>query len=148
MILLDARLSIAGASGRRSVPMRNFMQGAYTTDIGPAELLAEIQIEELSGEARWGYYRVCRKIGEFPDALGAVVLDPVRSVARVVAGALDGAPVLLPGLAQRVAGQGAAAASAEAVSAAVKQAVPGLDAVDLQLHAAAVRRAILQALAP
>lgn len=148
MMLLDARLFIAGASGRRSVTMRDFMQGAYTTEIEPAELLAEIQIEELSREARWGYYRVCRKIGEFPDALGAAVLDPVRSVARVVVGALDGAPVQLPGLAQRVAGQGAAAAGADAVRAAVKQAVPGLDAVDLQLHAAAVRRAILQALAP
>ena len=145
MMLLDARLRIAGASGERSVPMGEFMKGAFTTDIGPAELLVGIDVEELSPQACWGYYRVCRKVGEFPDAVGAVILDPERSMARVVVGALDGAPVQLPALAESVAAQGAGVASLEAVSAAVAQAAPGLDPVELQLHAVAVRRAILQA---
>lgn len=145
MTLLEARLVIAGASGRRSIPMREFMKGAFTTEIGPAELLAEIQIEELSAEARWGYYRVCRKVGEFPDAVGAVVLDPVHSSARIVVGALDRVPVALPELAERVAGEGSAAAGLDAVSAVIAEAVPDLDPVELQIHAVAVRRAILQA---
>lgn len=145
MMLLDARMIIAGASGRRSMPMREFMKGAFTTAIGPAELLAEIEIEELSEQALWGYYRVCRKIGEFPDAIGAVVLDPRRPLARIVVGALNGVPALLPALAARVASEGAAAASADQVSAAVKEIAPDLDPVDLQLHVVAVRRAILGA---
>jgi len=147
MTLLDARLSIVGVSGTRQVLMAQFMKGAFTTEIGPAELLAEIEIEELSADARWGYYRLCRKVGEFPDALGAAVFDRGRSVARVLAGALDGVPVSLPGLAGRVASEGAAVATLDAVMQAVREAVPGLDAVELQLHAAAVRRAIAQALA-
>lgn len=147
MTLLDARLSIVGASGTRHVRMPHFMKGAFTTEIGPAELLAEIEIEELSGDATWGYYRLCRKVGEFPDALGAAVFDPRRSVARVLVGALDSAPVPLHALAERVASQGAAAATLTLVMKEVRDAVPGLDAVDLQLHAAAVRRAILQAVA-
>ena len=125
--------------------MREFMKGAFTTEIGPAELLTEIQIEELSAEARWGYYRVCRKVGEFPDAVGAVVLDPAHSSARIVVGALDRVPVALPELAERVAGEGSAAAGLDAVSVAVAEAVPDLDPVELQIHAVAVRRAILQA---
>jgi hypothetical protein len=39
-----------------------------------------------------------------------------------------------------------AAATPEAIRSAVGQAAPDLDAVDLQLHSVAVRRAILQAL--
>ncbi|OGA44708.1 MAG: hypothetical protein A3G25_15615 [Betaproteobacteria bacterium RIFCSPLOWO2_12_FULL_63_13] len=146
MSLLAARLTIAGASGRRSIAMRDFMKGAFTTAIGPGELLADIEIEELSAEARWGYYKVCRKEGEFPEAVGAAVFDPVREIARVIVGALDGAPVSLPALSERIAAGGAAVASADAVRAAVGEAVPGLDSVALQIHAVAVRRAILQAI--
>ena len=147
MALVDAKLSIVGTEGARKVRMSQFMKGAFTTVIGPAELLAEIEIEAFSADARWGYYRLCRKAGEFPDALGAAVFDPGHAIARVFAGALYGAPVPLRGLAERVANEGATAASLEVVMAALREAVPGLDAVDLQLHAVCVRRAILQAVA-
>ena len=30
-------------------------------------------VPKLSPQARWGYYKICRKAGEFPDAIGAVV---------------------------------------------------------------------------
>ncbi len=147
MTLLNARLIIAGASGRRTVPMRGYMKAAFTTAIAPGEILMEIEIDELSAEARWGYYKVCRKVGEFPHAVGAVVLDPKRSLARIVVGALDTAPGLMPELAARVAREGAAAAGLAEVSAAVLAVAPGLDPVDLQFHAVAVRRAILRAVA-
>lgn len=78
--------------------------------------------------------------------MGAAVFDPLRALARVIVGALDGAPVSLPALAESIAAGGAAAASADAVGAAVGEAVPGLDPVDLQVHAVAVRWAILQAI--
>jgi carbon-monoxide dehydrogenase medium subunit len=146
MTLLDAKLTIAGASGTRSVPMREYMRGAFTTAIQPMELLTSVEIPELSADAHWGYYRICRKVGEFPDAVGAIVLDPARQLSRIVVGALDGAPLLLPELAARVAASGLAAATLDSVSTAIHQCVPDMDAVDLQLHAVAVRRAILQAL--
>jgi carbon-monoxide dehydrogenase medium subunit len=145
MTLLDAQVTIAGRSGARSVPMREFMRGAFTTAIQPMELLHKIEIPELSSEARWGYYRICRKVGEFPDAIGAIVLDPERGFGRVVTSSPEGAPVLLPELAAEVAARGTTAATREAISSAVKRALPDLDAVDLQLHAVAVRRAIVQA---
>lgn len=147
MILLDADLTIEGPSGKRRVPMRAFMQGAFTTMLGPSDMLESIEITTLSPDARWGYYKICRKSGEFPDAIGAVVLDPSRSLSRIIVGALDGAPAKLPELAARVAKEGPAAASLERVSEAVTRAAPALDPVDLQLHAVAVRRAILQATA-
>jgi carbon-monoxide dehydrogenase medium subunit len=147
MTLLEARLIIVGADGRRTVAMRDYMKAPFTTAIGPGEVLVEIEIDELSSEARWGYYKVCRKVGEFPHAVGAVVLDPASARARVIAGALDSAPAALPELAARVAQQGSAAAGLDAVTAEVARVAPHLDPVDLQIHAVAVRRAILQAVA-
>jgi carbon-monoxide dehydrogenase medium subunit len=147
MILLDADIVVADSAGRRRVPMREFMLGAFATALGPAEVLEAIEITHPSSEARWGYIRICRKSGEFPEAVGAVLLDPARGISRIVAGALDGAPALLPALAQRVAAEGAAAATIDNVTAAIANAAPGFDAFERQIHAVAVRRAILQATA-
>jgi carbon-monoxide dehydrogenase medium subunit len=96
---------------------------------------------------RWGYYKFCRKTGEFAEASCAAVLDPQRGVARIVIGALDGAPALLPRLAAQVAQAGAAALTDAAVKEAVGQAAQSKDAVERRLIEAAVKRAVRQALA-
>ncbi len=148
MTLLDAELAVLGPGGRRTLAMRDFMTGAFATALEPAEAIEAVALEKLSPSARWGYCRIARKVGEFPDAIGAVVVDPARALCRIVVGALDAPPALLAALADQVAREGAQAAAAERVREAVAEAAPGLDPVHLRLHAAAVRRAILQALAP
>jgi carbon-monoxide dehydrogenase medium subunit len=127
--------------------MSEFMLGAFATSLRPAEVLAAIEITPFSSEARWGYSRICRKNGEFPEAIGAVLLDSARGISRIVAGALDGAPALLPALAQRVAAEGPAAAAIDNIATAISEVAPGFDAYERQIHAVAVRRAILQATA-
>ncbi len=146
LLALDAELNIAGTAAVRQVPMQQFMRGAFTTAIGPAELLTSIRIPELSADAHWGYYRICRKVGDFPEAIGAVVLDPVRRYGRIVTGAVDGPPVVLTELAADAARAGSSAASLDGVKEAIRSVLPDMDSVDLQLHAVAVRRALLQAL--
>lgn len=148
MLLLDAQISLFGPSGARRVHAHEFFKGAFSTELKPNEIIESVAIAELSGEACWGYYKICRKVGEFPEAIGAVVLDPSRGVARVVAGALEGPPVSLQGLAVAVARDGLAAADLVDVKRALERAAPGLSAVDLQIHAVAVRRAISQAVSP
>ena len=147
-VLLDAQISLVGPSGARRVQAREFFKGAFSTDLRPGEIIEAIDIVELSDEARWGYYKICRKVGEFPEAIGAVVLDPARQIARIIAGALEGPPVSLQGLAATVAQDGLAAADSAAVKRALGRAVPGLGAIDLQIHATAVRRAVSQAISP
>jgi carbon-monoxide dehydrogenase medium subunit len=147
MTLLDANIVIADSAGQRNVSMSEFMLGAFATSLRAAEVLAAIEITHLSPDARWGYSRICRKNGEFPEAIGAVLLDPARGISRVVAGALDGAPALLPPLAQRVAAEGAAAAAIDDIATAIAKEAPGFDSYELQIHAVAVGRAILQATA-
>jgi carbon-monoxide dehydrogenase medium subunit len=144
---LDAGVTVTDRSGQREIAIGSFIRGAFATALAPSEIVTAITVPELSPGARWGYYKICRKAGEFPDAIGAVVIDPERRFARIAMGALDGPPRLLDDLATRVAADGAAAASASVVAEAVKAAAPDLDAVDSRLHAVAVRRALAQALA-
>lgn len=148
MLLLEAQISLFGASGVRRVPAHEFFKGAFATDLRPGEIIESVVIGEMSAEACWGYYKICRKTGEFPEAIGAIVLDPVRRQARIIAGALEGPPVSLPGLAAAVARDGLAAADLLAVKHALYGAAPELSPIDLQIHAVAVRRAINQAVSP
>jgi len=147
LMALDARAVVTGRGGSREVALRDFLRGAFATAIETGELLTGILLPKLSAQARWGYYKICRKAGEFPEAIGAAVLDPERRLARIAMGALGGSPVLLDELAARVAADGRAAATPAAVEAAVRQAAPALDAVETRMHATAVRRAVEQALA-
>lgn len=146
MTLLDARMTISGARGSRQVPMADFMLGTFSTALELGEVLEAIELKALSAGTRWGYFRLCRKVGEFPDAIGAVLLDNGRNIARVVAGGVEGRPALLPGVAQAVAESGAVPELA-VIEAAIEEIEPGIDPIDRQLHAAAVRRAIARALA-
>jgi carbon-monoxide dehydrogenase medium subunit len=98
VVLLDARIHLASAKGTRSVAAAEFATGPYMTALEEGELLTAVEVPRLAREARWGYSKVMRKTGEYADSLAMVVADPQR--ARVVLGAIDGPPVLLPKAAQ------------------------------------------------
>ncbi len=142
---LGAGVLIAGRAANREIAIGAFLRGAFATALEHGDMITGVTVPKLSSTARWGYYKICRKAGEFPDAIGAVVIDPAQRIARIAMGALDGPPVLLEGLAVAVAEAGAAAASAGKVTDAVVAAAPDLDPIDLRLHAVAVRRALVQA---
>lgn len=146
MSLLQANLLIASAKERRRLPMSDFMLGTYSTALDVDEILVAIDIPKMSSEARWGYYRICRKVGEFPEALGAVLLDAPHSVARVIAGGMNGKPASLPSIAEFIAATGKTPELSE-IETEIHQLEPEFDTIDLRHHAVAVRRAILMALA-
>ena len=130
-----------GKLSRRSIPMEGFMTGAYRTALAPDEMIAAVSVPRWSGAECWGYYKICRKVGEFADAIGAVVIDPDRSFARVVAGATEGAPLVLDELAAEIA-RTAAPLPAERLREALAARMPHADDVKLHQLTAAVRRAI------
>jgi aerobic carbon-monoxide dehydrogenase medium subunit len=144
---LGASINIRG-SRPRAVPVESFILGAFTTVLQPNELIESIDVPKLSRAGRYGFYKFCRKTGEFAEASAAAVLDPQSGVARIFFGALRGTLQPLPALAQQVASQGAAAASADPVATAVAQSAPDLDPVERRMANAAVTRALMQVLAP
>jgi len=123
------------ASGGRSIPLGAFVPAAFRTVLEPGELVQAVRIPRPSKGARWGYYKACRKPGEFAFAMAAVLMDEARGMRRAAIGAVGGPPVLLEG--ER--------AVPEAVEAAL--AGSGLDAVERRQQAVALKRALAQAAA-
>jgi aerobic carbon-monoxide dehydrogenase medium subunit len=135
----------ANVHGTRSMPVERLIHGAFATDLRDDEIIETIDVPKISASGRFGYYKYCRKTGEFAQASAATVFDPERGVARIFLGALCPSPQALPTLAERVAREGAA--TAEVVTAAVTQ-VLSLDPIERRMASAAVLRALHQAVKP
>jgi aerobic carbon-monoxide dehydrogenase medium subunit len=147
LLALGARLVIARRGGSREVDLRSFVVGPFTTALEQGEIIEGVVVPKISGAARWGFYKICRKPGELADAMAAVLVDPERRVCRIVMGATAAAPAVLEELALRLASRGAGALDRDAIAQAVAEAQPQLDAVEVRIHAAAVGRAVKKAAA-
>lgn len=95
LLALDAKVVISGTKGVRSLGLSDFVLSAFATALEPDEFVIRIDVPVLGPNARWGYYKHNRKVGEFAEAIGCIVRDYDRRVLRVVAGAFGSAPVLL-----------------------------------------------------
>lgn len=129
----------------RLIKMQDFMLAAYTTSLAEGEVITALHLPRLSAQARWGYYKFCRKTGEFAEASCAVYFEPASATAQIVVGALDGAPVALETLASEVARSGLAVASEAAIDAALKGAIEQLDTLGRRMAGAAIVRCLAQA---
>jgi carbon-monoxide dehydrogenase medium subunit len=145
---IGAEAMIVGPSARRTVAVEDLMLGVFDVSLEPSELLEAIRIPRLSASARWGFYKVSRKTGEFAHAIGAILDDPDRGVCRAVIGAIDAKPIVLSD-ARPLFGSGQSAERAGSFR-------PGLadellqragitDPIARQIHIVALRRAVIQA---
>jgi len=136
MSLLDAGIVIVGVDGERTVPAHAFFLGPFTTALQDDDVIVAVEVPRFGAGARWAYRKLCRKPGEFAEAIGAAWIDPARGVARALIGALGGMPHVIDGAAA-VAALAQPAGLARALDAA------GLDEPDERdLHAAMLRRAL------
>ena len=122
------------------------MLGVFESSLKAGEVVTAIHVPRLSPSARWGYYKACRKTGEFAHAIGAFLRDPVRSVCRAVIGATGARPIVLTdaeGLFTRSNGA-ETAIDVEFVRKTMRARGP-TDPIDQQVHLAVLRRAIAQA---
>lgn len=140
---LGAEVAIAGPRSLRRLPLQAFIRGAMQTDLGDDELLLGVRIPRFSQRARFGFHKICRKTGEFAEAIGVVVDDPERAVLCVVAGATGGRPLVM----EMRAAPGAKGLTIEAAQSLLKEAGYIGDAYDVKLHAVALQRACHEAYA-
>jgi carbon-monoxide dehydrogenase medium subunit len=94
---LDAAVLTLSSDGGRAITLTKFVTGPFRNALQPGEIVQAIRIPKISPDARWGYYKACRKPGEFAHAMAAVLLDPARNIRRAVIGAVGGAPIVLDG---------------------------------------------------
>lgn len=92
---LGAECVISNGKRARRVAVADFMRGPFDVALGPGELLEAVRIPRVSARACWGYYKVCRKPGEFALAIGAVLFDPAHAIFRAVIGASRGKPIVV-----------------------------------------------------
>lgn len=136
LVLLSAVAIVAGPGGRREIPVERFVTGLFETTLKAGEILVAVRVPRLSARARCGYWKFCRKMGEFPQAIGGALDDPERGAARAVMGALRGAPYVVADARALLHKPDDAACGAIADAAGV-----GDDVYARQLHAVALKRA-------
>jgi carbon-monoxide dehydrogenase medium subunit len=111
--------TIITSAGRR-IPAEGFVLAPFTTALTAGEIILAVEVPRLPPGARWGYCKINRKIGEFAKAIGIAIETP----RRLLAGAVEGPPVLLENLDE------------------VATRLPHLDAAAQRLAGIAVQRAI------
>ena len=143
---LDASIRIKCSDGsERIATFIGFMQGAYRVDLGPDEIVTAVIVPRYSARSVWGYYKICRKVGEFADAIAVWVADPEKRYSRVVFGSTTGAPLISQALSSAIAQTGKVP-NADAVKKELSQLIPDLDRVKLQMLTVSLQRCVNQAL--
>jgi carbon-monoxide dehydrogenase medium subunit len=139
LTLLGAVAIIASGGKRREMPVEHFITGLFETALKDGEMLVAVRVPRRSKGARFGYWKFCRKAGEFPQAIGGALQDPESREARAVIGATGGAPHLFlkPEFLLKKYDENALLAAADAAGLAA-------DPYNRQLHAVALRRAVAQ----
>lgn len=143
IVALDGAVVAEGPGGRRRIAAEGFIRGAFATALAADEVLVAVEVPRLGPGARWGYHKLCRKTGEFAKAIGVAVLDPRTGFARVLAGAVEGPPVLLADAAACLRDRGALAAC-EGLDGEVARRLPHLALQEQALRVTVVRRALQQ----
>jgi carbon-monoxide dehydrogenase medium subunit len=149
LLALGADAQVMGISARRTVPVSDFLRDAFTTVLGPEDLLEGVRVPKLSQWARWSYYRVRRGANASPDATGAVVIDPERGFCRTVLSGGRQLPRDLPEVARRViSADGADFASIfdlRRATEVVTQNRFGDDSIEVQIYATVMSRVVRRA---
>src|SRR5437016_3646898 len=94
VVALDARLTLASASGSRTVPARDFFTGYLSTALAPDELLTAIQVPVTLGMG-WAVEEFARRAGDF------AVVAVAAGVSLDRRGRVDDARLALGGVADR-----------------------------------------------
>jgi carbon-monoxide dehydrogenase medium subunit len=115
----------------RAMALQHFITGAFTTALEPGEILRAVRIPKLTATMRFGYYKACRKPGEFAHAMAAIRRDTAAGATRIVIGATGTKPLLFAAEADALAGLAAT----------------GLDPVGRHMQTVALRRALAMAAA-
>jgi carbon-monoxide dehydrogenase medium subunit len=135
MTALGGAVLLMRPQAHRSVPLASFFTGPFATVLEPDEVITGVRLVKRGPDARWAYWKFCRKVGEFARASAAVLIDKERGETRILLGAIERPPVFLADPEALLTGR-------QPLETAVTGAAPALQGEALALHIAALRRAI------
>lgn len=126
VLALDATLTVAGPSGRRSIPASEFFVDYFTTALQPDEILTEIRIPKHTGWA--AHYEKFNRVAQAWSIVAVAATVEVHGgmirQARVALTNMVAVPVRATGVEDALIGQ---AADLEVIRAAAEHAVEGID---------------------
>ncbi len=68
MVALDARIFIAGPSGRRQARAEDFFEGVYTVDLAADEMIVAVEIPIAASQDLFAFDEIARRHGDFAIA--------------------------------------------------------------------------------
>jgi aerobic carbon-monoxide dehydrogenase medium subunit len=142
VIALEARIEIAGPSGPRDLAAADFVLGPYMVALEAGEIITSIVVPRRSSSERWGHYKVARKTGEYAESMAIALVDRDARKARLVAGATDGAPLVLEQSAHAVLDGKTGTALASVIREELSSGGRDFPAAKLQLHCTVCQRAV------
>jgi carbon-monoxide dehydrogenase medium subunit len=145
VIALEADIGLVGPSGRRTVPAIEFVTGPYMTALDHAELVESILVPRRPATERWGHYKATRKVGEYAESMAIALFDDASGQARIVLGAVDGAPLVLSQTAVEIGKKADADRLSLVVQAELVASGRGFSPAKLHLHRTVALRAIKNA---
>ena len=79
LMALDTVVHIAGRGGSRTVPLADFIVDAYTTQLGPGEMITEISVDIPAYPSAGAYLKFEKRAGDFAVASVGVQLTQAES---------------------------------------------------------------------
>ena len=79
MVSLDASVVAQGRSGRRTIPVKEFVRGPFQTTLAYDEIVVEAIAPAPKGEAAGGYLKLERRVGDYATVGVAVSIDRTRN---------------------------------------------------------------------
>lgn len=151
LMALQATVHIFGRSGKRSLPIDQFLLGYLTTALDEDEIVTAVSIPRIEAGARVGFKKFCRKSGEFAHSIVGVVISKNSGQSCVSLGSAAGTPIRLPTVASTVASvdkwrNGLDAEIHRAVAIDIADRGVTLDEYETHLHTTIVARAVKEAL--
>jgi aerobic carbon-monoxide dehydrogenase medium subunit len=157
LLTLDTDVTIAGPAGTRTLTLAAFIVDAYTTQLGPGEIVTQVTVTIPSGRSGGAYAKFERRAGDFAVASAGVqvTLDEQDRCAKVAVtlGAVGPIPFRAHGAEDALQGHAPSESLIESVAHQVREAAnPFADtrgSVEYKRHLAGVlfRRAFATALA-
>ena len=93
-VALDARMTLCGTRGERSVAAHEFFLDTMTTALGPAEILTAVTVPAAADGTRIAFREHARRHGDFAIAAAAAQLSPKDGALRAALGAVTPVPIL------------------------------------------------------
>ncbi len=145
---LGAQVILQNAKQERRLSMPEFVRGPFHTALQSDEMLLAVELPAFTTALRWGYYKICAKVGEFADAIGVVVSDPGLGWHCVLSGAIEARPLLVQGVTDLLQQPLPAAEVVRLrLGQALQEQLPNAEAVFVHRHVVALQRALMQCLA-